>query len=158
MCDNKLTQDSAFSYLEEIRTLFLDTFTQKEIESAYSYTLNDKFREPIKGKMSYYNANLNESDKVSKLKKGVLDYKDTVLQATDVLMERGEKINLIVKKADNLRTESVNYYSSAKKVKSTVKCRNIKIAIFGIIILLLVAYFISVIACGWDWSKCRSEK
>lgn len=109
MCDNKLSQDTAFSYLEEIRTLFTETFTPKEIDSAISYSLNDRFKDSIRGRMNYFNANLNESDKVSKLKQGVIDYKDNILQANDILMERGEKINLIVRKADNLRTESQNY-------------------------------------------------
>jgi vesicle-associated membrane protein 7 len=112
MCDNKLSQDSAFAYLEEIRTLFTDTFTPKEIDSAISYSLNDRFKDSIRGKMNYFNANLNESDKVAKLKQGVMDYKDNILQANDILMERGEKINLIVRKADNLRTESQNYLKS----------------------------------------------
>jgi vesicle-associated membrane protein 7 len=112
MCDDKLTQDSAFAYLEDIKSSFIKAFTPKEIDSAYAYSLNEKFKENIKGKMNYYNANLNESDTVSKLKKGVLDYKDNILQANDILLERGEKINLIVRKADNLRTESMNYYSS----------------------------------------------
>lgn len=112
MCDDKLTQDSAFAYLEDLKSVFLKTFDYRSIESAYAYSLNEKFRENIRGKMNYYNANLNDSDSVSQLKKGVMDYKDNILQANDVLMERGEKINLIVKKADNLRTESMNYYGS----------------------------------------------
>ncbi len=109
MCDNKLSQDTAFAYLEEIKTLFTDTFSPKEIDSAMAYTLNDSFRDSIRGKMNYFNANLNESDKLAKLKKGVIEYKDNMLQASDVLSERGEKINLIVKKADSLRGESINY-------------------------------------------------
>ncbi len=112
MCDDKLTQDSAFAYLEDIKSSFLQTFPLKEIDAAYAYSLNEKFKESIKGKMNYFNANLNDSDNVSKLKKGVLAYKDNILQANDVLQERGEKINLIVRKADNLRTESMNYYGS----------------------------------------------
>lgn len=112
MCDNKLSQDTAFSYLEELKNQLIETFSTREIDTAIAYSLNDKFRESIKGKMNYYNAHLNDSDNVSKLKKGVIDYKDTVMQANDVLMERGEKINLIVKKADNLRQESVNYFGS----------------------------------------------
>jgi vesicle-associated membrane protein 7 len=124
MCDDKLTQDSAFAYLEDLKSSFLQTFNTREIESAYAYSLNEKFKDNIRGKMNYYNANLNESDSVSKLKKGVMDYKDNILQANDILMERGEKINLIVRKADNLRTESMNYYGSV--IKSFYKFRQKK--------------------------------
>lgn len=157
MCDHQITQDTAFSYLEEIKTLFLDTFSPKEIENAIGYCFDEGFRDSIRGKMNYYNANLNESNKVAKLKKGVFEYKDTVLQANDVLMERGDKLSLIIRKADNLRTESQKYLYGAKKVKTSVRCRNYKIIIFGIVCVLLIAYFISAIACGWDWSKCSSD-
>ena len=112
MCDSILNQETAFSYLEEIKTVFLDTFTAEQIESAISYSLNEPFNDRIKERMIYYNSNLNNSDSVARLKRGMLEYKDNMLEANDILMERGEKINLIVKKADNLRTESKNYYGS----------------------------------------------
>lgn len=60
----------------------------------------------------YFNTHLDDSDSVARLKKGIIEYKDTVLQTAEVLGERGEKINLIVKKADGLRTESVNYFKT----------------------------------------------
>ncbi len=112
MSDSSLNQESAFSYLEDLRTLFLDTFTSDQIGAAISYSLNDKFKDSIRNKMNYYNTNLNDSDSMSKLKKGVFEYKDNLLQANDILMERGDKINMMVKKADNLRTESANYYGN----------------------------------------------
>ena len=112
MSDGHLNQETAFSYLDDIKTLFLDTFSTKQIESAISYSLNEGFNESIKEKMTYYNSNLNNSDSVARLKRGVMESKDNMLQANDILMERGEKINLIVKKADNLRTESKNYYGT----------------------------------------------
>jgi hypothetical protein len=144
MCDNKLTQESAFSYLEDIKTLFQDTFTPREIETAFAYSLNDRFKESIKGKMNYFNAHLNDSDKISKLRKGVNDYKDNILQANDVLMERGEKINLIVRKADNLRTESMNYYSSViiHYVILIIRLRKLKILSDGEISELLLLVFL----------------
>jgi len=115
MCDNKLSQETAFAYLEELKTLFHDTFTPREIEAAISYSLNDRFKDAIRGKMNYFNSNLNDSGNLAKLKKGLDEYKNNILQANDILQERGEKIQIIVKKADNLRAESVNYYSSVSK-------------------------------------------
>ncbi len=109
MCDRRLNQESAFAYLDEIKTVFHNVFSQKEINASISYALNDKFKDNIKEKMNYYNSNLNESDNISKLKKGMIEFKDNVLEANEVLMERGEKIQLMVKKADNLVTESINY-------------------------------------------------
>ena len=38
--------------------------------------------------------------------------KDEVLEASDILNQRGEKIQLVINKADGLRTESKSYYSN----------------------------------------------
>jgi len=154
MSDSSLNQDSAFSYLEDLRTLFLDTFTSDQISAAISYSLNDKFKDSIRNKMNYYNTNLNDSDSVSKLKKGVFEYKDNILQANDILMERGDKINMMVKKADNLRTESANYYGNAKKVKKVNKSRYYLLIFFCILIGLSLVYLITAMGCGWDFSQC----
>jgi hypothetical protein len=43
-------------------------------------------------------------------------FTDNLVQTTDVLNERGDKINMMVKKADNLRTESKMFYRSVKCV------------------------------------------
>lgn len=37
--------------------------------------------------------------------------KDNVLEASEILNQRGEKIQLVIKKADGLRSESKSYYS-----------------------------------------------
>jgi hypothetical protein len=47
---------------------------------------------------------------VAKLRKGVYEYNANVMDANEILMARGEKITLVVQKADNLRTESSNYF------------------------------------------------
>lgn len=112
MCDNKFPPETAFAFLEELKTVFFDTFNLKDIENAISYSLNTGFKDTIKSRMDYYNKNLEAGDNISKLKKGVIDFKDNVLNASDVLAQRGEKINLIVKKAETLKQESFSYYGS----------------------------------------------
>jgi len=51
MCDNKYPPETAFLYLEEIRTTFLNTFTTKEIENAIAYSLKDQFTNSLKDKL-----------------------------------------------------------------------------------------------------------
>jgi hypothetical protein len=115
LCDKQFPQDTAFAFLEDLRKMFLDTFSPKELENAIAYSLNTSFKDKIKGRMDYYNRNLGVGDSMTQLKKGVMDMKNDVLDASDVLSVRGEKINLIVKKADSLRQESSSFYKSVSK-------------------------------------------
>jgi hypothetical protein len=114
MClgEKQFPQETAFAFLEDLRKMFLDSFTPKELENAIAYSLNTSFKDKIKGRMDYYNRNINQGDSITQLKKGVMDMKNDVLDASDVLSARGEKINLIVKKADSLRQESSSFYKS----------------------------------------------
>jgi hypothetical protein len=112
MCDNKYPQETAFAFLEDIKSNFLTTFTQTAIESAYSYSLNNQYKDVIRGKMDYFNKNANSADSIAQLKQGLIDTKGVLMDAADVMNQRGEKINLIVKKAETLRTESTSYYDS----------------------------------------------
>ena len=47
-------------------------------------------------------------------------------------------MNLIVNKANNLRTESKMYYGSAKKVKATTATRKLIIVCFIVLIILVL--------------------
>ncbi len=114
MCDNKFPQETAFAFLDELKNIFLKRFTPGDIEKAivYSFNNDNEFKEDMKKRMEYYNKNIDKGDNVSELKKGVLQFKDNVLDASDVLSQREQKINIIVKKADQLRSDSTTYYKS----------------------------------------------
>jgi hypothetical protein len=55
---------------------------------------------------------------INRLKKNIVLFADNLVQTTDVLNERGDKINMMVRKADNLRTESKMFYKNVKIINS----------------------------------------
>lgn len=114
LCDSEFPKDTAFIFLEEVSDQLFDKFTASEIkkEKAYSKVFADILNPIIKDKMLYYKKNPETSDALKDLKKGVIEYRDNVIKANDILMERGERITLVVKKAESLKTESGVYYSS----------------------------------------------
>jgi hypothetical protein len=113
LCDKDYPSESAFLYLDSLRSAFLEKFSQKEIEQAIAYSLNQVFKDKLKVQMDYFNQNKSD-DSVSQLKRGINDLKNDVLDASGILTQRGDKINLIVKKADMLRQESSAYYKNVK--------------------------------------------
>ena len=62
-----------------------------------------------------YNANLTE--KHHKLYNDISSLKDTMTENVDLLLERGEKIDLLVDKSDILQGQSVTFQKSSKKLK-----------------------------------------
>ncbi len=158
MCDIKYSSKTAFYYLEDIKTNFLDKFNMNAINNAISYSLNTGFVEILKNKMEYYNKNIDAGDSISILKKEVLEAHENIMNASDLISTRGNKINLIVKKAETLRTESNSYFENAKKIRKEIRNKRIKLILILIGFILFFGYFLSVILCGgYSYEGCRSE-
>jgi hypothetical protein len=51
MTDDKISQETVFSYLEELKDEFNKLFTKDQIEYAYADSLSSKFKERISTKM-----------------------------------------------------------------------------------------------------------
>lgn len=117
LCEENYPKETAFVFLEDLEEKFLDKFSSSDIEreKPFSRLFSETFSPTMKDRMVYYNRNPEANDNLRELKKGVLNYRDNVIKANDILIERGEKITLVVKKADSLRQESGSYYSSVRK-------------------------------------------
>lgn len=117
LCEADYPKETAFIFLEDVSDKFVEKFTSQDIERelAHSELFSKTFTPVLKDRMIYFNKNPDANDNLRELKKGVLDYRDNVIKANDILIERGEKITLVVKKADSLKQESGSYYSSVSK-------------------------------------------
>ena len=114
LCSAEFPKDTAFVYLEDLYDELFKVFSNDEIKNLrpYSKLYSDKFTPILKDKMIYYNRNPDANDSLRQLKNEVLQYRENVIKSYENLMERDEKINLVVKKADSLKQESGVYYGS----------------------------------------------
>lgn len=160
LCDGEFPKDTAFIFLDDLCDKLFDTFTEDEIKEnmPYAKIFTDKYTPIMKDKMLYYNRNPEASDSLKQLKREVLQYRDNVVKSYGDLIDRGERISLVVKKADSLKHESGVYYSGSKKVRRAARCRKIMIYAFIIVILLLIAFFIFTFICGaFDYSCLKGD-
>ena len=51
MADEKYTKETAYAFLEEIQRSFTSKFTEKEINGAIAYHLNNSFKNDLKAKL-----------------------------------------------------------------------------------------------------------
>ncbi|KAL9657298.1 hypothetical protein ABK040_011518 [Willaertia magna] len=110
----------------------------------------------IKDRMAYYN-NV-ENDKISKLKNQIDSTKDVMISNIDKIIERGERLDVLVSRTEDLQDNAFNFREGSVKLKNTMKKRLIMIGIFAIIIILIVLFFIIWIGCGIpDFSRCKSS-
>lgn len=146
-CEKGYDVNLGFDFLEKIKSLFFNKYSDSELESVIRYSLNDSFHPILMEQMKYYNDNVNIKTKVDELKQCVIEQKNIIIEANEALMERGDKLNIIVKKAEQLTNDSNSFYRAAKKVKRNEQCKRIKWIIIITSGVLVVAYVIAAIVC-----------
>lgn len=84
-----------------------------------------------------------------KLKKILIDEKNVMLEISDVLKERGGKIELIVKKGETLSQESNTFYHSYKNVHGAERKKKIMYDVASTVVIIVVIYIIcSIFSVG----------
>lgn len=98
--------------------------------------------------MAKYN-NKTEVDKLSSLKKELSELEEQALRNMDKVIERGERIEILVKKSETLADQSYDLRDTSKKVKNKMwwKNKKVMIGIIGIVIIIVVV--IIIIATRW---------
>ena len=146
MSDAKYPNEFIFSYLEDIQSKFKEKYTQIQIDEALSYSFNTDFKDVLKSKLEYYNNQAEKSkDSINKLKESIVETKGVLLNSQDILGQRGDKVNLIVQKADLLRMDSNSYLENAHKLKQYIMWRRIKqlcILIVIVLTIILIVYLL----------------
>ena len=53
LCNNLIKKETAFCFLEDLKTLFLDNVSIDKLDNMAAFSLNESFRPQIKSKMVY---------------------------------------------------------------------------------------------------------
>jgi len=135
-----------FAFLDDIKNRFKSTYGDRG-RSAIAYAMQSDFSRVLQKQMEYYSNDAN-ADKITGLKKGLEDVKGIMTQNIERVLERGERIELLVEKTDTLTSESATFKKKSTELKNTMWWQNIKLWIAVGVILIIVIYIIVAVACG----------
>lgn len=83
----------------------------------------------------------SEEDKIIQIKEKVQDVKDVMVTNIDKLIERGEKLNILVERTQDLSNSAQEFSSGARNVNSKMKWQSI--ALFSILMLFIgISFFL----------------
>eukprot|EP01035_Chromulina_nebulosa_P068381 gene68381-93712_t len=100
--------------------------------------------------MDFYNS--SSSDSLSAVTSRLDDVKNVMIENIDTLMQRGEKLELLVEKTDMLQAEAFKFEKSSRELKRTMYWRRLKLYLLASLILALIIWLISSLICGFDYS------
>jgi len=70
------------------------------------------------------------------------------------VIDRGERLELLVHKSDDLQDNAFKFNSNAKKLKNRMLWKNVKMTLILFFIILILVYIILAMVCGFKLDKC----
>lgn len=133
---------------------FLETMKQKfndipDIAKKVSIANQDEFDmhfSPVMASLLYeFNV---EGDKITKLQAQVEDVKQVMLENINKVIERGERMDVLLSKTEDLEAHGNTFRQQTQEVKYRMKCKNIKMWLLIGALLTTVLTIAILLACG----------
>ena len=122
VADRKYPKATAVCCLNSIKREFLEKYQKKNLNSTKILGLNYEFRDKLKEKINFFNTHLDYDNEEYFEKLKYLDsLKNNVIGTSHLAYERGQKINQMSQKSDQLAGKSEAYYQGAKRVAQESK-------------------------------------
>lgn len=149
-----------FALLNDMKDRFITLYGIEQPLHAIAFSYNEEFSTTIEERMNYYNTTPNAGpiDNISMVKNQIEDVKDVMITNIERILERGEKIELLVDKTDRLNQSAFHFESTSRKLKQTLYYKQIRCYIMiSISILLLIVIAISTFCGGITFHHCRRK-
>ena len=98
----------------------------------------------------------SESDsKLVRVSEKLEEVRGTVVQTIDNIMERGEKLEVLVDKTEQMDSQAFLFNRNASRLKHKMLCKKIKLYTGSTLALGVFLWFMSSMICGFDYKNCQ---
>jgi vesicle-associated membrane protein 7 len=135
--DDRAGTRLAFACIQDIRNQFMGVCGSLW-RTAGELSLNGSFARVLRDKMDYY-SNDPEADKIRQARGRIEEVKGVMISNIDRVLERGDRIESLVEKTDQLQETSGQFKSSSTALRRNLWWQNMKIwLIIGAIVFIIV--------------------
>lgn len=134
------------AFLERMRADFKKRYGGGKADTAVAKSLNKEFGPIMKEHMQYIIDHAEEIEKLLKVKAQVSEVKSIMLENIDKAIDRGENLTILNDKAQDLRESAQQFKNQGTKIRRKLWYQNmkIKLAVLGILLLLVLVIWVSV--------------
>lgn len=151
--DDEFERGRAFSFLNEIKKRFQGTYGARA-QTALPFAMNCDFSRVLATQMKYF-SDSKDHDTVSRVQGELDELKDIMVKNIDTVAARGERLELLVDKTENLSSSAVTFRKSSRNLARAMLLKNIKITVIIVATIIIILYFIVSASCGGlDWRNC----
>lgn len=155
MCitDDEFERARAFLFLADIKQRFISTYGL-QVATAIAYAMNTEFSTVLSRQMTYFSQS-REVDAISRVHGQIDELKNIMVKNIDSIKDRGERLELLVNKTENLRNCSVSFRKTSRNLARQMFWKNVRMYVIVGIIIIFILYVIISMACGGlAWQTC----
>lgn len=154
MAEDRVHASVAFMMLSDAKAAFLAQYKQ-QARTALAYAMA-AFSGALDALMKKYD-NYKVETPLSQVRQKMERVKMLMIDNVNQLMERGEKIDLLVMRTDKLQQDAMKYEKTAKKLKNVYWWKNMKYWVCLLVLAVVLGFVVSFLICGIDFSSCGAR-
>ncbi|EEP79865.1 conserved hypothetical protein [Uncinocarpus reesii 1704] len=148
-----------FAFLLEMKRSFLTTYEPDRTDfgtlPAYGCAA---FNNDLRALLQQYNT-APPSDSLASARKEIDNVRDIMTENIERVLERGERIDLLVDKTDRLGSSARDFRVRSRDLRRRMWWKNIKVVALLVVVVLFLIYLFVGMGCGLPaWGKCVGKK
>ncbi|KAJ1970559.1 hypothetical protein H4R35_005793 [Dimargaris xerosporica] len=153
MADDQFGRRIPFTFLEEIKQQFCAAYSDEQIETALAYGMNE-FSRTLAQQMDRFSKHAN-TDRIRQVQGEIAQVKDVMVENIERVLERGERIEVLVDKTDHLNNAAFAFRKRSTALKRSMWWKNTRLMAMLVVALLSLVYIMVSMACGFPgWGRC----
>ncbi|KAG6754356.1 hypothetical protein POTOM_042393 [Populus tomentosa] len=146
VADESAGRQVPMAFLERVKDDFVSKYGGGKAATAQANGLNKEFGPKLKEHMKYCADHPEEISKLAKVKAQVSEVKGVMMENIEKVLDRGEKIELLVDKTENLHSQAQDFRSQGTQIRRKMWLQNmkVKLIVLGILIALILIIVLSV--------------
>ncbi|TCD68146.1 hypothetical protein EIP91_011512 [Steccherinum ochraceum] len=158
MADDSAGRRMPFAFLAELQQKFNATAQpSSSLSDPPAYGLQGSFGPVIAQLMNTYNTN-PPTDELSRAQNELAQVKDIMVQNVEQILSRGERIELLVDKTDNMASQATAFRRGARTVRRSMWWKNTRILALSVVVALVLVWIFAAQFCGAGLNQCGSKK
>ncbi|CAN0203749.1 unnamed protein product [Discosporangium mesarthrocarpum] len=153
MADEEARRRLPFAFLEEVKRLFCASYGMV-MHTALAFSMNSDFAPILRQQMELHNEE-GVVDSMQGVKAQIEDVRQVMVENVEKVLERGEKIELLVDKTDQLSTQAFRFDRASRRLRRHMYWHKVKAYVaLGVGVSALV-FMAAASACGGlSFPKC----
>ncbi|KAL2000585.1 hypothetical protein VTN02DRAFT_2883 [Thermoascus thermophilus] len=149
-----------FAFLLELKRKFLTTYppSSTDFASLPAYGCA-AFNAELRALLATYNT-APPSDSLASARREIDSVRDIMTENIERVLERGERIDLLVDKTDRLGGNARDFRVRSRGLRRRMWWKNVKVLVLLVVVVIFLVYLFVGMGCGLPgWEKCvgRSE-